>query len=191
ELTRHLLRRVHTVREAEALRAPAGKQPGRGVVRVVGGIVGADPDQLHAATLVLAGERGQPILPGLHVRTVVADEPHRQRLRAAWVGPRDGRSVARRQAKAGARGAERDVAVLGERHDDSGSPGGVERQAGFAGCESWYGVSVDRREWPVRIYRNGEQPPDGECVRGSSADRNIASTCASWRRWARDGGLLA
>ena len=76
EHTRDVLRFVDQIREAVSLLAPAPEKIFRPVVRIVGRVVGADADELHAARRVLALEREDPVLDRLHVRAVIADEHH-------------------------------------------------------------------------------------------------------------------
>src|SRR5437016_13796160 len=129
EGARHLLRLVEQVGEAVALLAPAAEQVLGPILGVVGRIVRADADQLHAAWRVLALERDDAVLDRLHVGAVVADEHHDQHRLLLEVIAREGLAVNGPQAEVRARGAEREVATLGG-HAPRGSAMRRARQGG-------------------------------------------------------------
>src|SRR4030095_12548094 len=77
--------------------------------------------QPHAAPVVLAMQRREAILHGLDVRAVIADEHDRQERLPRGVAC-GGAARARGQAEVRTRRAERDVAILSERHGPGVAP---------------------------------------------------------------------
>src|SRR5262249_58759793 len=91
------------VRDPAALRAPAGERPRRGIVGIVGGIVRADADELYATPGVVPAALDDAFLHRLHVRAVVADEHHHQRLGRLEIVAREGLAVDRPEPEVGTR----------------------------------------------------------------------------------------